>query len=111
VNPLNGLTEYLGRVERRLRVLAVSRGAALMAAAALIFTVIGVLLANAFAFSDPSVTWARVLVFVALALAVSIGLIVPLLRLNRRNAARATELAVAESLLGNRHLSAEEAAE
>jgi hypothetical protein len=91
MNPLTGLTDYLRRIERRLRVQAFSKGAAITAAAALIFTVLAVLLANAFAFSDPSVTTARVLLFVALALALGIGLIVPVLRLNRRNAARETE--------------------
>ena len=91
MNPLTGLTDYLGRVERRLRVLAFTKGAAITAAAALVFTVLAVLLANAFAFSDPSVAGARVLLFVALALALGIGLVVPLLRLNRRNAARETE--------------------
>ena len=91
MNPLTGLTEYLGRVERRLRVLALSRGAAITAAAALVFTVLAVLWANLFAFSEASVTWARVLLFVALALALSLGLVVPLLRLNRRHAARETE--------------------
>src|ERR1039458_3030686 len=92
MNPLMSLTDYLRRVERRLRILALSKGAAITAAAALVFTVLAVLLANAFAFSDPSVTTARVLLFVALALALGIGLVVPLLRLNRRNAARETEL-------------------
>ena len=91
MNPLTGLTEYLARVERRLRVLAFTRGAALIAASALAFTVLAVLLANAFAFSDASVAGARVLLFVALALALGIGLVVPLLRLNRRRAARETE--------------------
>jgi len=91
MNPLTGLTDYLRRVERRLRIQAFTKGAAITAAAALLFTVLAVLLANAFAFSDPSVTTARVLLFVALALALGIGLVVPLLRLNRRNAARETE--------------------
>src|SRR5579871_5774069 len=91
MNPLTNLTEYLARVERRLRLLALSKGAAITAGAALGFTVLAVLLANAFAFSDPSVTWARVLLFIALALALAIGLVVPLLRLNRHRAARATE--------------------
>jgi hypothetical protein len=91
MNPLTGLTDYLRRVERRLRVAAFTRGAAITAAAALVFTVGAVLLANAFAFSDPSVTTARVLLFIGLALAFGAGLVVPLLRLNRRNAARETE--------------------
>jgi len=91
MNPLTGLTDYLARVERRLRVLVFTKGAAITAAAALIFTVLAVLLANAFAFSNPSVTGARVLLFLALALALGAGLVVPMLRLNRRNAARETE--------------------
>ncbi len=91
MNPLTGLSEYLARVERRLRVLAVTRGAAITALAALVFTVLAVLGANAFAFSGRSVAGARVLLFVALALALGIGLIVPLLRLNRRKTARETE--------------------
>ena len=91
MNPLPGLTDYLGRVERRLRVTAFTKGAAITAAAALVFTVLAVLLANAFAFSDPSVAGARVFLFVAVALAVGAGLVFPLLRLNRRNAARETE--------------------
>ena len=91
MNPLTGLTDYLRRVERRLRVQAFTRGAAITAAAALVCTVLAVLLANAFAFSDPSVATARVLLFVALALALGAGLVIPLLRLNRRRAARETE--------------------
>jgi hypothetical protein len=91
MNPLTGLTDYLRRIERRLRIQAFTKGAAITAAAALVFTVLAVLLANAFAFSDPSVTGARVLLFLALALALGAGLVVPMLRLNRRNAARATE--------------------
>jgi len=57
MNPLTGLTEYVGRVERRLRMLTLSKGAAIAAAAALVFTVLAVLVANFFAFSDPSVCW------------------------------------------------------
>ncbi|HVN06566.1 MAG TPA: hypothetical protein VMT86_19240, partial [Bryobacteraceae bacterium] len=91
MNPLTGLTDYLGKVERRLRLLALTKGAAIIAAVALAVTVLAVLLANAFAFSGASVTSARVLLFVALALALGAGLVVPLLRLNRRHAARTAE--------------------
>jgi len=91
MNPLNGLTEYLERIERRLRVLAVSRGAALAAGAALAFTILGVLLSNYFAFSPPSVFSARMILFLALAAALAVGLVVPLLRLNRKRAAREAE--------------------
>ena len=91
MNPLNGLTEYLERIERRLRVLTVSRGVALAAGAALSFTVFGVMLANYFAFSPGSVLGARLVLFLALAGATGVGLVVPLLRLNRRNAAHEAE--------------------
>ena len=87
MNPLNGLTEYLEHIERRLRMLAVSRGVALAAAAALAFTILGALMANFFAFSPTSVLMARVVLFLALAGALGAGLVVPLLRLNRRRAA------------------------
>ena len=41
MNPLTGISEYLERIERRLRALAVSRGAALTGVAALAFTILG----------------------------------------------------------------------
>src|SRR5579871_3455129 len=88
---LDRLSDYLGAVERRLRWITLTRGMAVTAAAALVFTVIAVLLANYFAFSDPSVTSARVLLFLGLAFAFAAALILPLIRLNRRRAARATE--------------------
>jgi hypothetical protein len=91
MNPLKGLTEYLERIERRLRMLAVSRGLAIAAAAALAFTILGALIANFFAFSPISVLIARVVLFLALAGALGAALVVPLLRLNRRRAAREAE--------------------
>src|SRR5579862_4536271 len=91
MRPLDGLSAYLGTIERRLRVLAVTRGVAASAAAALIFTLLAVLLANYFVFSNPSVLTARVLLFLGLAAAIAGALIVPLMRLNRRRAARTAE--------------------
>jgi hypothetical protein len=91
MNPLDRLSEYLRRIERRLRVLVFTRGAALTAVAALAFTVLAVLLSNHFAFSDPSVLWARILLFLGLALALGLGLIVPMIGLTRRKAAREAE--------------------
>jgi hypothetical protein len=91
MNPLNRLSEYLGVIERRLRWLAVTRGAAVTAAAALALTVVAVLAANYFAFSNPSVLGARVFLFLGLAFALAAALIVPLIRLNRRRAARTAE--------------------
>lgn len=91
MNPLNGLADYLERVERQLRMLALSRGAAWTAGAALAFTILGVLIANYFAFSPPSVVSARFVLFLAVAVALGAGLILPLLLLNRRRAAREAE--------------------
>ena len=91
MKPLDRLSDYLGAIERRLRWLVVSRGAAVIAGAALVLTVAAVLLANHFAFSQPSVLAARVLLFLGLALAIAAALILPLLRLNRRRAAHMAE--------------------
>ncbi len=91
MNPLNGLAEYLQSIERRLRLLAVSRGVALAAGAALAFTVLGTLIANHFAFSSGSVLGVRLVLFLALAGAVGAGLVLPLLRLNQRKAAHEAE--------------------
>ena len=91
MKPLDRLSDYLGAIERRLRLLVLSRGAAVIAGAALALTVVAVLLANHYAFSKPSVLTARMLLFLGLAAAIAAALIVPLLRLNRRRAAREAE--------------------
>src|SRR5262249_57744771 len=91
MNPLNGLAEYLERIERRLRRLAVSQGIALAAGAALAFTVLGAALANSFAFSAGSVFSARLVLFLALAAAFGAGLLFPLPRLNPPNPPPKTE--------------------
>src|SRR5439155_12009708 len=91
MNPLDRLSEYLRSIEKRLRMLAWTRGAAIAAGAALIATVILVLIANAYAFSNSSVLASRTALFLALALALGGGLLLPLLRLNRRRAAREAE--------------------
>src|SRR5689334_2510837 len=80
------LHSYVTRIERRLRLGAFSRGAALVAAIALIATVVLVLIASAFAFSDGSITGSRLALFTILALAMLFGLGVPLWRVNRRRA-------------------------
>src|SRR6266568_3387432 len=91
MNPLDRLSEYLRSIEKRLRVLAWTRGAAIAAGAALIATVILVLIANSYAFSSNSLLASRTVLFLALALALGGGLLLPLLRLNRRRAAREAE--------------------
>src|ERR1039457_6757694 len=88
---LDRLSDYLRAVERCMRLLAFTRGAAITALAALALTVLAVLLANHFSFSNGSVMGARVLLFIGLALALAAALIIPVIRLNRRRAARAAE--------------------
>jgi hypothetical protein len=88
---LDHLSHYLSALERRVRLLALSRGSAATAIAALVLTVAAVLWANAFAFSNGAVLGARLVLFLGLACAIAAVLIVPLVRLNRRQAARAAE--------------------
>jgi len=87
------LDSYLRQLERRVRLSALLRGAAVVTAAALITTLVLVLITNAFAFSQGSLTSARVALFLALALAVGFGLALPLHALNRRRVAGKAEAA------------------
>ena len=91
MKPLDRLSEYLGVIERRLRLIALTRGVAVTALAALAFTLLAVVVANKFAFSDPSVMGARIFLFLGLAAAIGAALIIPVIRLNRRRAAREAE--------------------
>jgi hypothetical protein len=91
MNPLDLLARYLSAMERRVRLLTLSRGSAVTAIAALVFTVAAVLWANYFAFSNSAVLVARLALFLGLAGAIAAALIVPLVRFNRRHAARAAE--------------------
>ena len=110
MNPLDRLSEYLGIIERRLRWLTLSRGAAATAAAALGLTVVAVLAANYFAFSNPSVMGARVFLFLGLAFALAAAREQKPLSLWWYVMLVVLALAVAESLLGNRHLSVDKEA-
>jgi len=91
MNPLDRLSEYLRTVEKRLRVLTWTRGAAIAAGAALVSTIVLVLIANSYAFSSSSLLASRSALFVAIALAVGLGLLIPLLRLNAKRAAKEAE--------------------
>ena len=91
MNALETVNQYLQGLERRLRMFALSRGAAITAAVALAVTVLLVLLVNRFAFSAVSVFWARTALFVALGTAVALGLVLPFLRVNRRRTAHNIE--------------------
>ncbi|HXP85998.1 MAG TPA: hypothetical protein VN841_14840 [Bryobacteraceae bacterium] len=90
------LNQYLRGLEQRLRFLVVSRGVAIGLGVALGATLALVLITNAFAFSAASMVWARVTLFVALAVALGFALVIPLVQLNRRRAATRAEAACPE---------------
>jgi hypothetical protein len=85
------LNSYIEQLEKRLRLGAMLRGAAILTSVALAATVVLVLITNAFAFSRWSITSARVVLLFAIVLAISFGIAVPLNALNRRRAARKAE--------------------
>ena len=85
------LNSYIQQLERRLRLGAMLRGAAILTSVALAATVVLVLITNALAFSRWSITSARVALLFALVLAVTFGIALPLIALNRRRAARQAE--------------------
>ncbi len=91
MNPLDQLHEYLDRVRRRMLASALLRGAAIAALCALVATITLVLIANYFAFSDTSIAWSRILLFLIIAFAVAFGIIAPVLAVNQRRAARKVE--------------------
>jgi len=85
------LNSYIHQLERRLRVGAVMRGAAVLTSVALVTTVVLVLITNAFAFSQWSITSGRVALLFSIVLALTFGIALPLKALNRRRAARQAE--------------------
>ncbi|MCC7174277.1 MAG: hypothetical protein IT159_03700 [Bryobacterales bacterium] len=91
MSALELLNAYLKRLESRFRLAALARGAALVAVAALAATVALVLGVNWLAFSERSLTAGRVILFLSLAFAAAFGVILPLMRLNRRYTARRAE--------------------
>lgn len=91
MSPLDQLNAYLQRLESRLRFSALSKGTSLVTVSALVITVLLVWIINRYAFSSTSLLWARILLFVSVATAIAFGLVIPLLNMNRRNAARRAE--------------------
>jgi len=87
------LSSYIAKLQKRLRLGAWLRGAAIFAGAALIVTVLLVLLLNRFAFPAHAVTAARLTMFVALAAVAVFGIAVPLVRVTREWAVRKAEAA------------------
>lgn len=91
MSALELLNAYLRRIEARLRLLAWTRGAAATAGAALGVTLVLALAASWSGYTPGKLTAHRMVLYLALALAVAFGLVVPLLKLNRRRAARDAE--------------------
>ena len=91
MNALDQLNTYLRRLESRLRFLTLSKGASLVTVAALVVTVLLVWIINRYAFSPASLLWARIFLFLSIATAIAFGVVIPLLGMNRRNAARHAE--------------------
>src|SRR5580704_10418476 len=85
------LHAYIRQLEQRLRLGALLGGAATVASAALVSTIVLVLVANAFAFSSLSVTTARLALVCIVVAAVSFGLAIPLSRVSRPQATREAE--------------------
>ena len=93
MNTREQLNRNLRALESRLRWMALSKGAAIAAGVALGATVALVLVTNALAFSSTSLAWARVILFLALAVSLGFALVLPLVRLNRGRAAHRAETA------------------
>ena len=91
MNTRDQLNHYLSGLEKRLRWLTVSKGIAIALAVALFATLAIVWFTNALAFSNTSITIARVVLFLALAAALGFALILPLMRLNQRKTADRAE--------------------
>src|SRR5215469_12609200 len=87
------LDSYLKQLQKRFRLDALLRGAAILTSVALVATVILVLVTNALAFSKGSLAGARIVLFLAVAVALGLGLTLPLLAIDHRRAAKRAEAA------------------
>ena len=88
------LDRYLEQLQRRLRIRTTLRGAAILASAALVTTVVLVLIANALRFSGFSLTISRIVLFAMIAACIAFACVMPLLRMNRRRSAWEAETLV-----------------
>jgi hypothetical protein len=91
MNTREQLNQYLRGLESRLRMQVVSKGIAVALGVALGATVALVLITNAFAFSTTSLVLARIILFLSLAFALGLALVMPLIKLNQRRAAGRAE--------------------
>jgi hypothetical protein len=91
MSALESLDRYLKELERKMRLAAWTRGVAALAFSALAATGLLVSYTNASAFAERDVMIARFVLFLVLALALTFGIVLPLLKVNRRRAARRAE--------------------
>jgi hypothetical protein len=85
------LNEYIVRVQRRLRLNATARGAAIVAAVALVATVGITLVLNRYAFPESGIGPARLVLLALVVGALAFGLAWPFFRLNRRRSIERAE--------------------
>ncbi len=91
MNTRDQLNHYLRGLETRLRWLTVSKGIAIALGVALGATLAMVWFTNALAFSNTSITIARVILFLALSTALGFALVLPLMRLNQHKTVKRAE--------------------
>jgi hypothetical protein len=96
VTALGRLDEYLRRVEQRLRWFAATRGAAIAIGAALLLTLLLVWISNQMRFAEGIILPMRIVLFGAIAAALTATLVVPLSRINRRRVVQLSETKVPE---------------
>ena len=92
----NQLDSYIARLQRRLRLGAWLRGAAIFTGTALIVTVSLVLVLNRFAFPAHGVVLSRFMILAALAAAALYGMALPIMRLTEARATHHAEAAIPE---------------
>ncbi len=93
MNSRERVNHYLTLLESRLRWQVILKGAAIALGVALGATLALVLITNALAFSSTSLVFARIVLFISLAVALGMALVLPLLALNRRRTAGRAEQA------------------
>ena len=93
MNTRDQVNHYLTLLESRLRWQVILKGAAIALGVALGATLALVLITNALAFSSTSLVFARIVLFISLAVALGMALVLPLLALNRRRTAGRAEQA------------------
>lgn len=91
MNPLEQVNSYLRSLEHTLRLRSLARGAAIVALGALGATLALVVYANSRAFAPATVKLSQVILFLCVAAMLGFGLLIPLLRLNRKRAAGRAE--------------------